>query len=572
MRRLSVKLRVTLWYAALLVLMCAVLFAGIRIVTRRAEEEYVRATLESAAKVIIDDLRLDAERLELSDSLKDVPNVYAALFDAGGSLIYGRVYTRAAFSDGVLQRVSERGHSGYVLDRLLDAGGEDVWLRLYSSADASWGAQLSALRYGFWVFPALIAVALAGGWLLTARAFRPVKAMTALAASIADGSDLSRRVGRDLASSRAGRRAEKGKTAQNRGAPAKSVRNEADQRPHEEDAPAGEAPRATDALSAKPPRKRDACGDRAADPPEGAPGENAQNRGAPAKSARNEADQCPREEDAPSAKPPRGEDAPSAKSPRRKDVLSTGRRKRRLRGTPRSGDELRALAATFDAMLDRLERAFHREQRFTSDVAHELRTPLNAIATQCEFALSRASIAEKDEALERILEKNDEMSALVRQLLLIARAESGQMPMDDDCPLDQMLAGIVDDLLPVAEERGVRISLQAEPFARRGNRALLARVFVNLLDNAIRYGRSAVEVRLRRDGDGAVVTVEDDGRGLPDGAEDMVFERFWRADQARSTPGNGIGLSIVRSAVEAHGGSVRAENRPEGGARFTVRL
>lgn len=510
MRRLSVKLRVTLWYAALLVLMCAVLFAGIRIVTRRAEEEYVRATLESAAKVIIDDLRLDAERLELSDSLKDVPNVYAALFDAGGSLIYGRVYTRAAFSDGVLQRVSERGHSGYVLDRLLDAGGEDVWLRLYSSADASWGAQLSALRYGFWVFPALIAVALAGGWLLTVRAFRPVKAMTALAASIADGSDLSRRVGRDLASSRAGRRAEKGKTAQNRGAPAKSVRNEADQRPHEEDAPAGEAPRATDALSAK--------------------------------------------------------------SPRGKDVLSAGQRKRRLRGMPRSGDELRALAATFDAMLDRLERAFHREQRFTSDVAHELRTPLNAIATQCEFALSRASIAEKDEALERILEKNDEMSALVRQLLLIARAESGQMPMDDDCPLDQMLAGIVDDLLPVAEERGVRISLQAEPFARRGNRALLARVFVNLLDNAIRYGRSAVEVRLRRDGDGAVVTVEDDGRGLPDGAEDMVFERFWRADQARSTPGNGIGLSIVRSAVEAHGGSVRAENRPEGGARFTVRL
>ena len=261
MRRLSVKLRVTLWYAALLVLMCAVLFAGIRIVTRRAEEEYVRATLESAAEVIIDDLRLDAERLELSDSLKDVPNVYAALFDAGGSLIYGRVYTRAAFSDGVLQRVSERGHSGYVLDRLLDAGGEDVWLRLYSSADASWGAQLSALRYGFWVFPALIAVALAGGWLLTARAFRPVKAMTALAASIADGSDLSRRVGRDLASSRAGRRAEKGKTAQNRGAPAKSARNEADQCPCEEDAP-----------SAKPPCKRDACSDRAADPPEGAPG------------------------------------------------------------------------------------------------------------------------------------------------------------------------------------------------------------------------------------------------------------------------------------------------------------
>lgn len=120
----------------------------------------------------------------------------------------------------------------------------------------------------------------------------------------------------------------------------------------------------------------------------------------------------------------------------------------------------------------------------------------------------------------------------------------------------------------------MRIALEAVPFARRGNRALLARAFVNLIDNAIRYGREGgrVAVQLRREGEGAVVTVEDDGPGLPEGMEDRVFERFWRADPSRSTPGTGIGLSIVRSVAEAHGGSVRAENRPEGGAKFEFRL
>src|SRR5699024_1054082 len=128
----------------------------------------------------------------------------------------------------------------------------------------------------------------------------------------------------------------------------------------------------------------------------------------------------------------------------------------------------------------------------------------------CEFGLSREGAQEKDAALEKILEKNGEMDALVRQLLLIARAESGQMPMDDNCPIDGMLAGIVEDLQPVAQERGMNIALEAVPFARRGNRALLARAFVNLIDNAIRYGREGgrVAVQLQREGEGAVVTVE----------------------------------------------------------------
>ena len=439
-RRLSIKARVTLWYAALLVVMCALLFAGVQFFTRTTEEEYVRSTLDSAAAVIMDELEYEEGRLELGeDSLNDVPNVYAALFSLDGRLIYGRVYANLPFEEGALRRAEGGGHSWYVLDRRMEYDSrEDVWLRLCSSTDASWSARLKSLRYGFWALPALIAVALAGGWLLTARAFRPVKQMTALAASIADGSDLSRRIG----------------------------------------------------------------------------------------------------------------------------------------GGDGSRDELHALARTFDGMLDRLERAFRREQRFTSDVAHELRTPLNAVATQCEFGLSRAAAREKDEALEKILEKNGEMAALVRQLLLIARAESGQTPMDDDCRLDEMLQEIAADLAPVAQERGIRISVRAEPFSLRGNRALLARAAVNLIDNAIRYGREGgeVAVTLRREGGGAAVTVEDDGPGLPAGAENMAFERFWRADSSRSTPGTGIGLSIVKSAIEAHGGSVRAENRPGGGARFEFRL
>ena len=438
MKRLSVKARLTLWYALLLLLICALSALALLSAAERTERAYCLKMLENAATMLVDELEYEHGELEIDSDIDDVPNVYASLFEEDGRLIYGRRRVDLPFEDGAMRRVQSGGHDWYVYDlRLAYAERADVWLRLYTSMDVSQSAWLSMLHYGFWLFPLLAVLALAGGYLLTARAFRPVRRMTELAVSIASGGDLSRRIG-----------------------------------------PGG------------------------------------------------------------------------------------------------AKDELHALSAAFDGMLERLERAFKRERSFTSDVAHELRTPMNAIATQCEYALSRGDAGEKDAALERILEKNEEMNALVRQLLLIARMESGQMERGDECPLDVMLADIAEDMGPVAAERGIRIEAELCPCAIRGNRAILARAFVNLVDNAIRYGRAGGRVALRMELTPAqvAVSVADDGCGIAREDLPMIFERFWRADGARSTPGTGIGLSIVKTAVEAHGGSISVDSAPGKGTAFRILL
>ncbi len=439
MRRLSVKVRVTLWYAALMVLFCVLLVVLMMAAAERTARAFCQETLENAAAVILEELEYADGELEIDADIDDTPNVYASLFEADGRLLYGRRRVELPFEDGELRRASSGTHDWYVLDkRLTYSDRPDVWLRLYTSADVAASAYASVRHFSLWIFPLLTLLALAGGYLLTARAFLPVKRMAQLAASIADGSDLSRRIG-----------------------------------------------------------------------------------------------------------------------------LQNGAR-----------DELYALAGTFDAMLERLEHSFERERQFTSDVAHELRTPMNAIATQAEFALSRADVQEKDGALMRILAKNEEMSALVHQLLLLARMESGQLPQEDTCAVEAMLSGIVEDLQPVAQEREIRMEQTLCPANVRGNRAMLTRAFVNLIDNAIRYGHEGGVVRLRMENDGQSVTVEveDDGPGMDAASLEHIFDRFWRGDSARSTPGTGIGLAIVRSVVNMHGGQIRVESAVGKGTRFTVQF
>lgn len=438
MSRLSVKARLTLWYALLLLLICALSALVLAGAAERTERAYCKKMLENAAAMLVDELEYEHGELEIDSDIDDVPNVYASLFGEDGGLIYGRRRTDLPFEDGAMRRVQSGGHDWYVYDvRLAYAERVDVWLRLCTSMDVSQNAWLSMLRYGFWFLPLLVALALVGGYLLTARAFRPVRQMTELAVSIASGGDLSRRIG------------------------------------------------------------------------------------------------------------------------------SGGAK-----------DELHALSAAFDGMLERLERAFARERRFTSDVAHELRTPMNAIEVQCEYALSRENVDEKDAALEQILAKNEEMNLLVRNLLLIARMESGQMECSDVCSLDAMLTDIAGDMEPVAAERSIRIALELCPCAIRGNRAILARAFVNLMDNAIRYGRAGgcVTMRMELMPAQVAVTVEDDGCGIAREDLPMIFERFWRADGSRSTPGTGIGLSIVKTAVELHGGSISVDSAPGEGTSFRILL
>ena len=238
------------------------------------------------------------------------------------------------------------------------------------------------------------------------------------------------------------------------------------------------------------------------------------------------------------------------------------------------GDELHELAHTLEDMLERLEISFERERRFTSDAAHELRTPLNALQVQGEYAISCSDPEEKDEAVAKMLDKSEEMRQLIEHLLTIARLDAGQIPLEDQIDLRELLSTIIEDMEPVAQERGMQIHAALIEADVQGHRALLTRAAVNLIDNAIRYGRENGEIRvsLTREDGCAVIRVQDNGTGIPEEALPHVFERFWRGDQARTTPGTGIGLALVLAAAKAHGGDASAESRPGEGSCFRISI
>ena len=239
-------------------------------------------------------------------------------------------------------------------------------------------------------------------------------------------------------------------------------------------------------------------------------------------------------------------------------------------------DELGRLAETFDGMLERLEAAFRQQQRFTEDAAHELRTPLTAIQGQVEVALQRdRGPADYTAVLRRVADQSQRLSGLVDSLLLLARADGG-LPAGSRHPVD--IAGLVREVIAASEAEARRrgVGLRSAPGAAdsevSGDPILLQRLITNLVENALVHtprGRS-VEIGWRRDPTHVETWVADTGPGIPPAERERIFDRFYRVDAARSRRDGGVGLGLA--IAEAHGGSIRAENRQQGGALFTVRL
>jgi signal transduction histidine kinase len=224
---------------------------------------------------------------------------------------------------------------------------------------------------------------------------------------------------------------------------------------------------------------------------------------------------------------------------------------------PGSQDEIRALAVTLNAMLDRLGAASAREQQFVADVAHELRSPLAAMRTQLEVALESGDAALTAELLGGALQDTERLSALVDDLLTLARMESDSPTSTAPVDLAQ-LAGVVSDA----------------PYLVLGDRLALARAIDNLTTNARRHAASVVVRVARPDPATVAVCVDDDGPGVPSADRERIFERFVRLDdsRARGDGGSGLGLAIARATAQAHGGSIRVEDSELGGARFVLSL
>ena len=242
--------------------------------------------------------------------------------------------------------------------------------------------------------------------------------------------------------------------------------------------------------------------------------------------------------------------------------------------------ELASLAATFNAMLDRLEDSFDRISRFSADIAHDLRTPVNNIRGEAEVALSRArSVDEYREVLESSLEEAVRLSALISDLLFLARAESPlahlrREPVD----LHQLLEGVKAYYEASAVDAGITLVTRpgAEPVVASVDRTLMQRALGNLISNAMAYTPpggtvtlSATEAR-----EGVCVEVSDTGVGIPAQALPRVFDRFFRVDPSRSqaSGGTGLGLAIVQGILVLHGGTVHIASQPNKGTCVSLRL
>lgn len=239
-------------------------------------------------------------------------------------------------------------------------------------------------------------------------------------------------------------------------------------------------------------------------------------------------------------------------------------------------DEIGRLALTINEMLERIECMFERQRQFLADVSHELRTPLTTIRGEVELAQRTGALDE--EALEALTDESQRMSRMIDDLLMLARVDAGSVLEGDRVPVS--LDTLVLDVYQQARMLG-RGSHQAAlgdvaPLEVLGDRDQLKQLLLNLVANAIKHTPSGTTVTLglREEGDEAVLTVADDGPGIPPEDLPHLFERFYRADKARNRNGGstGLGLAIVRSIAEAHGGRVSASSPPGLGARFELRL
>ena len=256
--------------------------------------------------------------------------------------------------------------------------------------------------------------------------------------------------------------------------------------------------------------------------------------------------------------------------------ISAGDLSQRINSTE-AESELGQLTAVLNSTFARLETAFAQQKQFASDAAHELRTPVTVILTQTQMTLGRerdaAGYKQTVEACQRAAQR---MRKLIESLLELARFDAGQEILTR---LRFNLAPTVSDCValiqPLATERRVKITAQFEPVEIKGDSERLAQVATNLLANAVQYNRPDGEVRvsLARQAGLAVLEIADSGVGIAPEDLPRVFERFFRADQSRTGGGNaGLGLSICKAIVEAHGGTIEVSSQLNVGTKFVVRL
>ena len=262
--------------------------------------------------------------------------------------------------------------------------------------------------------------------------------------------------------------------------------------------------------------------------------------------------------------------------------ITDGRSLHRRLAVPMERDELGRLAETLNQMMTRLERSFSALRRFTADASHELKTPLTVVRAGVERAITRPDMPpETLAALEETLQEVNRMTELLESLLTLARADEGRADLHrESVDLRDIIAeaGETGELLAEHAGVGIDIRLPSEPLVLPVDRSRIRQLALNLIENAVKYTPRGgqVSVELGTNDGRAVFTVADTGIGIAPGDLPHVFDRFWRADSARTRTseraGTGLGLAICKWIAEAHGGTIEVQSRPGRGTTFTVGL
>ncbi|HEY3961707.1 MAG TPA: HAMP domain-containing sensor histidine kinase [Gaiellaceae bacterium] len=233
-------------------------------------------------------------------------------------------------------------------------------------------------------------------------------------------------------------------------------------------------------------------------------------------------------------------------------------------------DELSRLAATFNGMLESLDEAAHQQRRLVQDASHELRTPLTSLRTNIELLATRGDELppeDREQLLRDVIEQTGEMTMLIGELTQLAHGEQ-QAPAQEEVRLDLVAQEAI--RRTARNHPTVPIVAKLDPTTVTGVPANLERAIGNLLDNAAKWSPAGSEVDVTLAG--GELTVRDHGPGIAENDRPHVFERFYRATNARGMPGSGLGLAIVRQVAEAHGGMVTAETAPGGGTLMRMRV
>ena len=445
MRRPSLKIRITAWFALMMFVIEALVLSFLlavngTIVTNDPESRLVRMVEHNADRVKYKNRQFRYDHIHYYRS-----GVYTVLYDADGNALQGTfpaefspAYPLPLNGDAV-RTVTCGEQTYYVYDVHVDMMVGSVWLRGVIDANAKGGVMRVILPLAWSLLPVLLLLSIGGGWLIARDSFLPLERITEAAGSISDGDDLSARLD--------------------------------------------------------------------------------------------------------------------------------------LRRGPR---EMRRLARTFDGMFARLETSFLSKKQFTADASHELRTPVAVILAECDRARRKAETKEDFLASINVIEQQgNKMNTLIEQLLSLTRIQQGteKYPLRV-CDLSGFVDACCDEFVP-ADERGMTLETDIEPgVAAAYNPSLLSRAMFNLMQNAYKYGREGgnIRVSLCQENGSAVISVKDDGPGIPKAEQEKIWQRFYRCDTSRAEGGTGLGLSLVREIALVHHARAEVVSEPGKGCDFRIVL